>query len=165
MNLKGRKTAAEVTSVEGDLLENAFDKKEGNVNVNINDVDTSDLETSDSINDFLESLPPAAAFEKNTNEMVENVEPAKDSLKKESKKIEKNPKKVSPSGKKADEFKKIRKQNEEHFKELLAEFQKEVEENDVNSFEINSNKSYLVKMFESEGFDVENKKEGIIVRF
>ena len=65
----------------------------------------------------------------------------------------------------ADEFKKIRKQNGKYFKELLADFQKEVEENDVSSFEINSNKSYLIKMFELEGFDVEKKQNGIIVRF
>ncbi len=165
MNLKGRKAVAEVTSVEGDLLEKAFDKKEGNVTVNINDVDTSDLETSDSINDFLESLPPSAAFEKDAKETDENEEPAKEVLKKENKKAKKGPEKANSSGKMADEFKKIRRQNEEHFKELLADFQKEVEENDASSFEISSNKSYLIKMFELEGFDVEKKQNGIIVRF
>ena len=165
MNLKGRKAVAEVTSVEGDLLEKAFDKKEGNVTVNINDVDTSDLETSDSINDFLESLPPSAAFEKDAKETDENEEPAKEVLKEENKKAKKGPEKANSSGKMADEFKKIRRQNEEHFKELLADFQKEVEENDTSSFEISSNKSYLIKMFELEGFAVEKKQNGIIVRF
>ena len=85
MNLKGRKAVAEVTSVEGDLLEKAFDKKEENVTVNINDVDTSDLETSDSINDFLESLPPSAAFEKDAKETDKNEDPAQEVLKKENK--------------------------------------------------------------------------------
>ena len=165
MNLKGRKAVAEVTSVEGDLLEKAFDKKEGNVTVNINDVDTSDLETSDSINDFLESIPPSAAFEKDAKETDENEETAKEVLKKENKKAKKGPEKANSSGKMADEFKKIRRQNEEHFKELLADFQKEVEENDASSFKISSNKSYLIKMFELEGFDVEKKQNGIIVRF
>lgn len=173
MNLKGRNTAAVKTATDSKkekdeassetLLDDVFAEIDSETSkivpeINLEEVDTSDLDLSSEVQGFIETLPTSeecSAKEAKTEVVIENPKPKKATTKRPS----------SVSNKKADEFRKIRQQNEKEFQEYLEDFQNAVEITDVDEYIVPVNKPFLKTKFEAQGFDVSKVKEGLKVSF
>lgn len=168
MNLKGRNTTQEtkiasvskkeqVEASSTSLLDDAFaeiDATDSQIipEINLKEVDTSDLDLSSEVQDFIETL--ATSEECGVEKTVKKeIAKSKKALPKQS------------SCKKADEFRKIRKQNEEEFQKYLENFKKAVEDMDVTEYTIPTSKPFLKTKFETQGFIVSEEKGVLKVSF
>ena len=150
MNLKGKKIVA-----SGSLLDEAF-KDEGNVD--LDSVDTSDLDSSNEINEFLDSLPDSSEIEQEEPQTTVDKEKAV----KESKVKNESSSKMENT---AESFKRIHQSNINLFKSLVTQFKEKVEYEDTTEFTIQGGKPFLKKMFESEGFTVEDSGKEYVIKF
>lgn len=168
MNLKGRNTTKEAKNVSVSkkeqveassetLIDDAFaeiDAADSQIipEINLKDVDTSDLDLSSEVQDFIETLPTSEECSVEKAGKREVAKSKKTSLK-------------QSSCKKADEFRKIRQQNEEEFQKYLESFKKAVEDMDVTEYTISISKPFLKTKFETQGFIVSEEKGGLKVSF
>ena len=150
MNLKGKKIVA-----SGSLLDEAC-KDEGNVD--LDSVDTSDLDSSNEINEFLDSLPDSSEIEQEEPQTTVDKEKAV----KESKVKNESSSKMENT---AESFKRIHQSNINLFKSLVTQFKEKVEYEDTTEFTIQGGKPFLKKMFESEGFTVEDSGKEYVIKF
>lgn len=173
MNLKGRNTVTAKTATNSKkekdeassetLLDDVFAEIDSETSqivpeINLEEVDTSELDLSSEVQGFIETLPTSeecSAKEAKTEVVVESPKSKKTTSKRSS----------GVSNKKADEFRKIRQQNEKEFQKYLEDFQNAVEATDTDEYIVPVNKPFLKTKFEAQGFDVSEVQEGLKISF